>query len=193
MNVAQQCMSQKKMKINVQTGLLDQALFKPTDHCDERPEQVDIDTIIIHNISLPPGEFGGSAIEEFFCGELDRQAHPYFAEIAHLRVAPHILIKRNGDIIQFVPFHLRAWHAGESNFQGRARCNDFSIGIELEGSDIQPFEDIQYIQLSAMTNALLSMYHLSRDRIVGHADVAPGRKTDPGPMFDWDYFKGNLK
>lgn len=149
--------------------------------------------IVVHNISLPPGEFGGRFIERFFCGNLEASEHPYFAEISSMRVSSHLLIKRNGDIIQFVPFHKRAWHAGESSFAGRVRCNDFSIGIELEGTDDLPFEEMQYQQLADVIRAIRAAYpQIVNDRIVGHSDIAPSRKTDPGPAFDWDYLKGML-
>lgn len=152
-----------------------------------------IDMIVVHNISLPPGKFGGNAIERFFCGQLNPAEHPYFQDIAGMRVAAHLLIKRNGEIVQFVPFHLRAWHAGESSFQGRTGCNDFSIGIELEGTDSLPYEALQYQQLAKVTRALMAAYPaISQERIVGHSEIAPERKTDPGEAFDWNLLKGML-
>lgn len=183
----------KTFKVNAQSGLLEPAVYQLSPHHDERPEGIMIDTIVIHGISLPPGEFGSSAIEAFFCGNLDFSLHNYFAEISHLRVSSHLLIKRTGEIVQFVPFVKRAWHAGESFFEGRARCNDFSIGIELEGTDDIPYEAMQYTQLGGVVAALRQAYPaITLERIVGHADIAPGRKTDPGPAFDWNYLKGIL-
>ncbi|EKD71635.1 MAG: hypothetical protein ACD_46C00139G0003 [uncultured bacterium] len=182
-----------EMTINSQTGLLGSVIYKSSPYCDERPMNTEIDLIVIHGISLPPGEFGTNAIEDFFCGRLDSTAHPYFAEIAALHVSAHLLIKRTGEIIQFVPFSKRAWHAGESIFQGHTRCNDFSIGIELEGTDDVPYEKIQYHQLGKVIRSLRYTYPaITNDRIVGHADIAPGRKTDPGQTFDWAYLKGIL-
>lgn len=150
-----------------------------------------IDMVVIHGISLPPGQFGGRAVQDFFCGHLDIGAHPSFQDIAHLRVSAHLFIKRSGEVIQFVPFTKRAWHAGESFFQGRSRCNDFSIGIELEGTDDIPYETCQYQQLGEILNTLMLTYTaITPDRIVGHIDIAPGRKTDPGAAFDWTHLKG---
>jgi AmpD protein len=181
------------LKANATTGLLEPAHYQLSPHHDERPRDAVIDMIVIHNISLPPGQFGGGEIERFFAGTLDAAAHPYFAEIAHLRVSSHLLIKRTGEVVQFVPFSKRAWHAGESFFHGKTRCNDFSIGIELEGTDDLPYEEAQYLRLSSVIRALLESYPLiARERIVGHVDIAPVRKTDPGPAFDWDYLKGML-
>lgn len=181
------------MQTIVQFGLLESATFKPSPHCDDRPEHQDIDLVVVHGISLPPNEYGTDAIEQFFCGKLDMTTHPYFAEIAHLRVSSHLLIKRTGEIVQFVPFDKRAWHAGESSFNGKTRCNDFSIGIELEGSDHVPYEDCQYQRLADVIQLLQGAYPgITHDRIVGHADIAPNRKTDPGPAFNWNYLKGML-
>lgn len=172
--------------LETETNILTTASFLTSPHCDDRPSSTPIDMIVIHNISLPPSEFGGTWIEEFFCGKLDASKHPYFATISHLRVSAHLLIKRNGSLVQFVPFEKRAWHAGQSSFEGRSNCNDFSIGIELEGTDDMPFEAIQYEQLIAIVQLLQKRYPLIlRNRIVGHSDIAPGRKTDPGPFFDW--------
>lgn len=186
-------MTKSQFTTNAATGLLEQAIFLPSPHYDERPDGMPVDMIVIHNISLPPGEFGGDAVERLFLGNLDQAAHPYFEKIAGRKLSSHLFIKRGGDMIQFVPFHYRAWHAGESFFDGRTRCNDFSIGIELEGTDDLPYEDVQYQQLAGVIRALLHDYpHIDRDRIVGHADIAPVRKTDPGPAFDWEYLKGML-
>ena len=164
-------------------GLVEGAHFIASPNCDERPAAAAIELLVVHAISLPPGEFGGSGIIELFTNRLDPAGHPYYASIADLRVSAHFLIRRDGALIQFVPCRLRAWHAGASNWQGRERCNDFSLGIELEGSDDAPFEDAQYQRLAVLADALERAYPL-RD-VVGHCDIAPGRKTDPGPRFDW--------
>ncbi len=186
-------MTNQILKTNLVTGLLQPVRYESSSHHDDRPADMPVDMIVVHNISLPPGKFGGDTIERFFCGQLDMAGHPAFADIAHLRVSAHLLIKRSGEIVQFVPFHKRAWHAGQSSFQGRTRCNDFSIGIELEGTDDLPFEIEQYQQLSSTIRALLQAYpQITPDRIVGHSDIAPVRKTDPGPAFDWEYLKGML-
>ena len=174
------------MSLTIKQGILQQARFCLSPNCDERPAGIVVDGIVIHNISLPPNEFGGDWITDLFLNRLDPAAHPYFAEIADFRVSAHLLIKRDGSVKQYVPFHQRAWHAGQSCWDGREACNDFTIGIELEGCDNQPFEDKQYITLSAVIQALLTAYpSLSKQRITGHSDIAPGRKTDPGPYFDW--------
>jgi AmpD protein len=154
-----------------------------TPHCDSRPAGSAVELLVIHNISLPPGEFGGPAIAGLFTGTLDTEAHPYYVQLRGMRVSAHFLIRRQGEIIQFVPCQKRAWHAGVSSWQGRSACNDFSLGIELEGSDFVPFEAAQYQSLIRLTRRLRRVYPLRA--IVGHADVAPGRKTDPGPHFDW--------
>jgi AmpD protein len=175
------------MKIDSITGLLDSVRYLPSPHCDERPNSMAIDLVVIHGISLPPGQFGQGAIEKFFCGHLDFNEHPYFATLAALRVSAHLLITRQGDIIQFVPFTKRAWHAGQSVFAGREQCNNFSIGIELEGTDDMEYEKIQYEQLAKVLRLLMKAYPgISRKNIVGHSDIAPSRKTDPGPAFHWN-------
>ena len=180
-------------EINPVTSLLEPVNYQPSPHHDERPSQVPIDMIVVHGISLPPGEFGSNAISAFFCGKLDTSLHPAFADIAALRVSAHLLIRRTGEVIQFVPFAKRAWHAGESSFQGKTRCNDFSIGIELEGTDHLAYEQVQYQQLGKVIALLRQAYPgITQDRIVGHVDIAPHRKTDPGPAFDWGYLKGLL-
>jgi len=149
-----------------------------------------IDLLVIHSISLPPGEFGGPYIEQFFTNQLAPEGHPYFKEIAPLRVSAHLLIRRDGALIQFVPFDKRAWHAGTSCFGGEHACNDFSIGIELEGTDDQPYTRVQYQHLAEISRLLMRHYpEITRERIVGHADIAPQRKTDPGPAFDWPGFR----
>lgn len=161
---------------------------------DARPQNTEVDLLVIHNISLPPEEFGGAYIEQLFTNSLNPDEHPYFAEIAHLRVSSHLLIKRNGGLTQFVNLLDRAWHAGESSWCGRDGCNDYSIGIELEGSDNQKFTEQQYQSLCALTEILLESFpKISAERIVGHSDIAPGRKTDPGPFFDWDRYRSNLE
>ena len=172
-------------------GLLHGARFIASPNCDERPEGSTIELLVIHNISLPPGEFGGPGIVELFTNRLDPGAHPYYHEIAGRKVSAHFLIRRDGELIQFVPCGRRAWHAGESNWRGRSRCNDFSIGIELEGTDAVPFENAQYERLAELARALARTYPGVAS--VGHADIAPGRKTDPGPCFDWGRYRELLK
>lgn len=174
------------METKLTDGLLPEVQYLPSAHCDARPNHALIDMIVVHGISLPPGQFGTGAIAEFFCDKLDMAAHPYYSTIASLRVSSHLLITRQGEVIQFVPFTQRAWHAGKSFFQGRENCNDFSIGIELEGTDETPYEKVQYEQLARVIQTLRVVYPaITRERIVGHSDIAPGRKTDPGPHFIW--------
>lgn len=181
------------LSLDLKQGLLHPVTYCPSPHWNERPPDTDIDLIVIHGISLPPREFGTDAVEAFFCGTLDVRQHPFYASIADLRVSSHLFIKRTGAIVQFVPFHKRAWHAGQSSFRGKTSCNDFSIGIELEGVDDLPYELLQYKQLGQVIRLLMQAYPaLALDRIVGHEDIAPGRKTDPGPAFDWGYLKGML-
>ncbi len=156
----------------------------PSPNQDARPTGETVRLLVIHAISLPPGEFGGRGVEALFANTLDPTAHPYYAEICHLRVSAHFFIRRNGVVVQFVPTENRAWHAGISYWRGRERCNDFSVGIELEGCDTQPFEQAQYVRLAELVDALQRRYPMIED-IVGHSDIAPGRKTDPGPLFDW--------
>ena len=180
----------KFMKINKKTGIIEGVEYIPSPNADDRPEFPGVELVVVHNISLPPGEFGGPYIGQLFTNRLDPAEHPYFREIDGLQVSAHVLIRRDGQIIQFVPFHRRAWHAGESNYCGRERCNDFSIGIELEGTDDLPYEDVQYQQLVAMISSLRETYpSMAKDAITGHCDIAPQRKTDPGPAFDWDRLK----
>ena len=153
---------------------------------DERPDPDDISLLVIHCISLPPNEFGANHIDRLFCNQLNPDDHPYFPAIHQLKVSAHLLIRRDGEIVQYVPFDKRAWHAGPSEYQGRSRCNDFSIGIELEGTETAPYSEAQYRQLAAVIQCLLEHYpRLSKDAITGHSDIAPGRKTDPGESFDW--------
>jgi AmpD protein len=167
-------------------GILRPATQCPSPHQDDRPDESEPNLVIIHGISLPPGEYGGTYIESLFTNSLDWSAHPYFGEIEGMQVSAHLLIRRDGEVIQFVPFHRRAWHAGESYFRGVSCCNDFSIGIELEGTDESPYEDAQYDCLIAVLAAIMTAYPaIELRRIAGHSDVAPGRKTDPGTAFDW--------
>jgi len=155
-------------------------------NCNERPDPADISLLVIHCISLPPGEFGGDYISQLFCNKLGASAHPYFQSISHLKVSAHLLVRRDGECIQYVPFNLRAWHAGPSCYQGREACNDYSIGIELEGTETTPYTDAQYQKLAALIRLLVAHYpKLSTKDITGHSDIAPGRKTDPGASFDW--------
>ena len=164
----------------------------PSPHHDSRPEDEVPSLLVVHNISLPPGQFGGPWIDALFTGTLDPDADPFFAEIVHLRVSAHCLIRRDGEIVQYVPFDKRAWHAGVSSYQGRERCNDFSIGIELEGTDTLAYTDAQYLQLAALTQLLITEYPAIADNMTGHCDIAPVRKTDPGPAFDWDRFRAQV-
>jgi AmpD protein len=158
----------------------------PSPNQDERPDGITPNVIVLHGISLPPGEFGGPHIEALFTNTLDHEAHEYFAEIEGLKVSSHLLIRRDGEVIQFVPFARRAWHAGESRFRGRDVCNDFSIGIELEGTDDCAYTDEQYAILAPVVHAIMAAYpEISIRSIAGHCDIAPSRKTDPGPVFDW--------
>jgi len=181
------------MNINATSGILEEAELILSPNCDDRPENSDIRLLVIHNISLPPGEFGGPYINQLFCNQLDPKEHPFFDEIKELRVSSHLLIRRSGDIIQYVPFHKRAWHAGVSEFEGKACCNDFSIGIEMEGTDNDAYEEIQYQKLAEVTKQLISTYpNISPDRITGHCDIAPERKTDPGEAFDWNKYLDSI-
>jgi AmpD protein len=166
------------------------AHWRPSPNQDARPEGCSIDLLVVHAISLPPDEFGGPWIDALFSNTLDPGAHPYFASIADLRVSAHCCIFRDGSVTQYVAFDQRAWHAGASLWRGRARANDFSIGIELEGCDTQAFESAQYESLAGIARALMAAYPtLHRDAIAGHSDIAPERKTDPGPQFDWARFE----
>jgi N-acetyl-anhydromuramoyl-L-alanine amidase len=175
-----------RMHIEPATGLLARTRQVLSTHFDARPAACKPELIVVHSISLPPGEYGGAWIEHLFTGTLPRDVHPYFATIPPGRVSAHVLVRRDGRPVQFVPFGERAWHAGVSEYQGRSACNDFSIGIELEGTDDTAFEDAQYGTLAAVIVALLACYEtLDAARIVGHSDIAPGRKLDPGTKFDW--------
>ncbi|MBY0438641.1 MAG: 1,6-anhydro-N-acetylmuramyl-L-alanine amidase AmpD [Burkholderiales bacterium] len=162
----------------------------PSPNCDARPRSTPVDLLVVHNISLPPGVYGGDAIIDLFLNRLDPEAHPYFGPLRGLRVSAHFLVRRDGELIQFVACSRRAWHAGVSSFMGRARCNDFSIGVELEGSDEDPFEGVQYDVLAGLVRTLRGRYPLTH--LVGHSDIAPGRKTDPGPFFDWRRLRAAL-
>ena len=170
-----------------ENGLLQGARYIPSPNFDARPDNCAVNLIVIHNISLPPNEFGGPGVIALFTNQLDPSAHPYYATIQDIKVSSHFFIRRDGELIQFVPCTQRAWHAGASNWGGRERCNDFSIGIELEGSDMTPFTDAQYEQLIQLTATLKVTYPI--EAIQGHADIAPGRKTDPGSHFDWKRYR----
>ena len=179
------------LRVHVATGMLEGVRQVLSPHCDARPAGVVPDLIVMHGISLPPGRFGGPWIDRLFTGGLPREAHPYFAEVCGMRVSSHLLVRRDGELVQCVPFGLRAWHAGASQYEGRSACNDFSIGIELEGADEIPYEAAQYQAAAGAIHALLAAYPaLAAQRIVGHSDIAPGRKTDPGPAFDWKQLRG---
>ena len=178
------------LKLDSTGGWFDDARRVHSPNFDARPPDCDIDLIIVHGISLPPGEFGGPHIEQLFCNRLDPNAHECFGSIAHMKVSTHLLIRRDGALVQFVALSDRAWHAGESRFGDRVRCNDFSIGIELEGTDCMPYEAAQYEHLGEVCRTLMHRWPaIDSDRIVGHSDVAPRRKTDPGPAFDWRRLK----
>jgi AmpD protein len=180
--------------VTLSSGLLRAARQQPSPNCDARPEGVLPELIVVHGISLPPGEFGGPWIDRLFTNCLDPDAHPYFREICELRVSSHFLIRRDGELVQYVPVDQRAWHAGESRFAGRERCNDFSVGIELEGLDEAPYSEAQYRQLATLIATLrATVASLRRAPVVGHSDIAPGRKTDPGPAFDWQLLARLLK
>ncbi|XQW84400.1 1,6-anhydro-N-acetylmuramyl-L-alanine amidase AmpD [Thalassotalea piscium] len=178
--------------LTLANGWLDGAEKIPSPYYNSRPEDTDVSLLVVHNISLPPGKFGGQYITDLFLGRLDPTIDPYFTSIYKLQVSAHCLIKRDGHIIQYVSFNDRAWHAGVSTFKGREQCNDFSIGIELEGTDDIPYTSAQYQQLSLLTATIKSAYPAIKNDIVGHCDIAPGRKTDPGEVFDWKYFQSLL-
>jgi AmpD protein len=174
-----------------EAGLLSGAVQIPSPNLDERPEGAEISLLVVHNISLPPGEFGGEAITQLFTNTLDFSGHPYYETLRDLRVSAHFLIRRDGELLQLVPCAKRAWHAGASAWRGRERCNDFSVGVELEGADDQPYADQQYSRLARLLVALRERYPITD--VVGHADIAPGRKTDPGRAFDWGRFRESLQ
>lgn len=177
------------MRINPSSHLVESVRYIPSPNMDHRPANTPLSLIVVHNISLPPNEFGGPYIEQLFTNQLDPKAHPYFEEIKDHKVSAHILIRRDGEVVQFVPFNKRAWHAGKSEYKGCENCNDFAIGIELEGTDEVPYEDMQYMVLAELVDVLRTAYpSLSKEDIVGHSDIAPHRKTDPGLAFNWNYF-----
>ncbi|MBD8162339.1 1,6-anhydro-N-acetylmuramyl-L-alanine amidase AmpD [Erwinia persicina] len=179
--------------MQLQDGWISGVRQVPSPHSNQRPEGESPSLLVIHNISLPPGEFGGPWVDDLFTGQLDPSIHPYFADICHLKVSAHCFIRRDGEIVQYVPFHLRAWHAGVSRYQGREACNDFSVGIELEGTDTLPYTDAQYQTLCAVTALLTQHYPAMAQHITGHSDIAPERKTDPGPSFDWARYHADLE
>lgn len=181
------------MNLDLQTGVVDAARFVCSPNCDTRPATAVVDTLVIHSISLPPGQYEGGFVEDFFCNRLDPSCHDFFAGIQDLRVSAHFFIRRDGELLQFVPTQQRAWHAGRSKLYGREEVNDFSVGIELEGTDEEPFTDVQYDVLAELTRCLMLAYPgIDAQRIVGHHDVAPGRKTDPGPFFDWPRYRNAI-
>jgi AmpD protein len=174
------------LRVDLETGLMRGAAQIESPNRDARPPGIEAELIVVHGISLPPGEFGGPWIDRLFTNTLPADTHPYFTEVAPLRVSSHLVVRRDGAVTQYVKFTDRAWHAGVSSYQGREACNDFSVGVELEGTDDLPYEDAQYRALANVVAALCAAYpRLSADRLVGHSDIAPGRKTDPGPAFDW--------
>jgi AmpD protein len=177
-----------RIKLNKSTGLLNGVTYIESPNHDSRPGAEQPSLVVIHGISLPPNQFGGQGVTELFTNQLNPEEHPYYKEIESLRVSAHLFIRRDGSIIQFVPFHKRAWHAGLSEFNGREKCNDFSIGIELEGADDIPYTAEQYNKLAEVVKALQETYSsITSQAVVGHCDIAPGRKTDPGESFDWQY------
>ena len=179
--------------MEVKNNRLQGIKFIESPNFNDRPKGYDISLLVIHSISLPPKTYNTNHIEKFFLNELDFSLHNFYKEIQDIKVSCHILIKRNGEVIQFVPFNKRAWHAGVSSFNGQDDCNNFSIGIELEGSDDDYYEEDQYKVLCSLTSVLMSEYDLiTKDRIKGHSDIAPGRKTDPGNLFDWSRYLDNV-
>ncbi|ATC83558.1 MULTISPECIES: 1,6-anhydro-N-acetylmuramyl-L-alanine amidase AmpD [Pseudoalteromonas] len=176
------------------SGVVANITQRPCTHFDERPENTDISLLVIHNISLPAGQFGTEHVDALFMGEIDCNAHPSFCDLNGLRVSAHCFIKRTGEIIQYVPFNKRAWHAGQSEYEGQSACNNFSIGIELEGTDTTPYTQAQYTSLHSLTKAIMTRYPLiTTKRVVGHCDIAPGRKTDPGESFNWPAYISRLE
>lgn len=173
-------------------GVLQGAQQLASPNFNQRPEQTEIQLVVVHNISLPPSQFGGGYIQQFFQNQLDWSVHPYFQSIEGMQVSAHLLILRTGEVLQCVNFNDRAWHAGRSSYLGKAECNDYSIGIELEGSDDLPFEDVQYQALAQVIASLQTAYPKIKQHIAGHSDIAPGRKTDPGPYFDWARLREQL-
>lgn len=181
------------MQTMIEQGVYLPARQIPSPNFNERPPGAEISLLVIHNISLPPNEFGGGYVEQFFTNQLSAEGHPFFASIAQMQVSAHFYIDRTGAVVQFVNMEKRAWHAGRSVFEGREECNDFSVGIELEGCDTCAFSEHQYPALIALSSAIMQTYpKITPDRIVGHSDIAPGRKTDPGPFFEWDHYRQSL-
>lgn len=181
------------MKLDLRTGRVEPARFAPSPNHDARPKGSKVEALILHCISLPPGGYGGRHVERFFQNRLDPSEHPYFRTIAGMQVSAHFFVRRGGALVQFVPTHRRAWHAGVSRCLGRERANDFTVGIELEGTDDTPFTDVQYRTLRRLTRALFAAYPaLNARRLFGHSEIAPGRKTDPGPHFDWDRYRRDV-
>jgi len=182
------------LRVDAGSGRLLGARRVDSPNCDDRPPGQAPELVVVHGISLPPGEFGGPWIEALFTNRLPAHGHPYFAAIAGLRVSAHLLVRRDGAVVQFVPFHRRAWHAGTSQWRGRERCNDFSIGIELEGTDTLPYAPAQYAVLARVVAGLCRAYpRLPADAVVGHSDVSPGRKSDPGIAFDWPLLRSLIR
>ena len=181
------------MDYTVDNGWIVQARKVLSPNFGSRVANCEVDLLVIHNISLPPGQYEGQSVERFFCNVLDWDEHPYFCEIRDMKVSAHLFVRRNGELLQFVNFADRAWHAGRSSFRGRNECNDFSIGIELEGTDNDAYTERQYRVLAGITTALIREYPtMNREKIVGHSDIAPGRKSDPGPAFDWRHYRSLL-
>ncbi len=182
------------MSINtIVNGWWSKARIQASPNFSERPKSTEVDLLVIHNISLPPGEFGGAYVEQFFTNQLDFNAHPWFENIKDIQVSAHCFIKREGETVQFVSFDAKAWHAGESQWKGRTNCNAYSIGIELEGSDTIAYTEAQYRSLVELSKSLMMAYPgINLENIVGHEDIAPGRKTDPGPAFDWEKYRNYL-
>jgi AmpD protein len=181
------------MHIDLESGRVREARQVPSPNCDARPDGETPSLLVVHGISLPPGEYGGPWIDRLFTNRLDPAVHPYFAEIADLRVSAHLLVRRDGELVQYVPLHWRAWHAGQSEYCGRGACNDFSIGIEMEGCDDEPYCAVQYVVLAKLVVALQEAYpQLADNPVLGHCDIAPGRKTDPGPSFEWSHLASQV-
>jgi AmpD protein len=177
-----------ELRVDIDSGLMLGARQVASPNFDGRPPGVEADLIVVHGISLPPGEFGGPWIDRLFTNTLPAEIHPYFAEVCSLRVSSHLVVQRDGTVSQYVRFTDRAWHAGVSVYEGREACNDFSVGVELEGTDTLEYEPVQYRALAEAVAALCAAYpRLSSQRMAGHSDISPGRKTDPGPAFDWPH------
>lgn len=187
------CLCHSEGKTLISSGWYSKALKVPSPNYNVRPQGVPVSLLVIHNISLPPGQYGGGHIQKFFCNQLDPSVHPYFTSICDMQVSAHCLIERSGNVTQFVDFNNRAWHAGRSSFAGVEECNDYSIGIELEGTDLEDYTHNQYEALTDLSQYLLAEYpELTVSRITGHSDIAPGRKTDPGAAFNWEQYKNML-